>query len=42
MKRRAAALLLCLLLAFQLSLPPARAAGRVYFTAVSKIGRAHV
>ncbi len=35
MKRRAAALLLCLLLAFQLSLPPARAAGRVYFTAVS-------
>ena len=35
MKRRAAALLLCLLLVFQLSLPPARAADRVYFTAVS-------
>ena len=34
MKRRAAALLLCLLLIFQLSLPPARAADRVYFTAV--------
>ena len=34
MKRRAAALLLCLLLMFQLSLPPARAADRVYFTAV--------
>jgi len=34
MKRRAAALILCLLLAFQLSLPPARAADRVYFTAV--------
>lgn len=34
MKRRAAALLLCLLLAFQLSLPPVRAADRVYFTAV--------
>ena len=34
MKRRAAALILCLLLVFQLSLPPARAAGdRVYFTA---------
>ena len=33
MKRRAAALLLCLLLAFQLSLSPARAADRVYFTA---------
>lgn len=33
MKRRAAALLLCLLLVFQLSLPPARAADRVYFTA---------
>ena len=33
MKRRAAALLLCLLLAFQLSLPPVRAAERVYFTA---------
>ena len=33
MKRRAAALLLCLLLIFQLSLPPARAADRVYFTA---------
>lgn len=35
MKRRAAALLLCLLLVFQLSFPPARAADRVYFTAVS-------
>lgn len=34
MKRRAAALILCLLLAFRLSLPPARAAERVYFTAV--------
>lgn len=34
MKRRAAAFLLCLLLALQLSLPPARAADRVYFTAV--------
>ncbi len=34
MKRRAAALLFCLLLVFQLSLPPARAAERVYFTAV--------
>jgi len=34
MKRRAAALILCVLLAFQLSLLPARAAGRVYFTAV--------
>lgn len=33
MKRRAAALLLCLLLVFRLSLPPARAAERVYFTA---------
>ena len=33
MKRRAAALILCLLLVFQLSLPPARAADRVYFTA---------
>lgn len=33
MKRRAAALILCLLLVFQLSLPPARAAERVYFTA---------
>ena len=33
MKRRAAALLLSLLLVFQLSLPPARAAERVYFTA---------
>lgn len=33
MKRRAAALILCLLLAFQLSLPPVRAAERVYFTA---------
>ena len=33
MKRWAAALLLCLLLAFQLSLSPARAADRVYFTA---------
>lgn len=33
MKRRAAALILCLLLVFQLSLPPVRAAGRVYFTA---------
>ena len=29
MKRRAAALLLCLLLVFRLSLPPARAAERV-------------
>ena len=28
MKRRAAALILCLLLVFQLSLPPARAAGK--------------
>ena len=35
MKRRAAALVLGLLLAFQLSLPPARAVDRVYFTAVS-------
>lgn len=34
MKRRAAALILCLLLALQLSLSPARAADRVYFTAV--------
>ena len=34
MKRRAAAFLLCLLLAFQLSLPPVRAADRVYFTTV--------
>lgn len=34
MKRRAAALLLCVLLAFQLSIPPVRAADRVYFTAV--------
>jgi len=34
MKRRAAALVLCLLLVFQLSIPPARAADRVYFTAV--------
>lgn len=33
MKRRAAAFILCLLLAFQLSLPPVRAAERVYFTA---------
>lgn len=33
MKRRAAALLFCLLLVFQLSLPPVRAAERVYFTA---------
>ena len=33
MKRRAAAVALCLLLAFQLSLPPVRAAERVYFTA---------
>ena len=34
MKRRAAALLLCFLMAFWLSLPPVRAADRVYFTAV--------
>lgn len=34
MKRRAAALLFCLLLMLQLSLPPVRAAERVYFTAV--------
>lgn len=34
MKRRAVALALCILLAFQLSLPPVRAADRVYFTAV--------
>lgn len=34
MKRRVAAFALCLLLAFQLSLPPVRAADRVYFTAV--------
>ena len=34
MKRRAAALIFCLLLALQLSLSPARAADRVYFTAV--------
>ncbi len=34
MKRRAAALVLCALLVFQLSLPPARAADRVSFTAV--------
>ena len=34
MKRRLAALLLCLLLVFQLAMPPARAADRVYFTAV--------
>ena len=34
MKRRAAALLLCFLLAFWLSLPPVHAADRVYFTAV--------
>ncbi len=33
MKRRAAALLVCLLLAFQLSLPPARAEDKVFFTA---------
>lgn len=33
MKRRVAALIFCVLLAFQLSLPPARAADRVYFTA---------
>lgn len=33
MKRRAAALLWCVLLVFQLALPPARAAERVYFTA---------
>lgn len=34
MRRRAAALILCVLLVFQLSLSPARAADRVYFTAV--------
>lgn len=34
MKRRTAALILCVLLMFQLSLFPARAADRVYFTAV--------
>ena len=34
MKRRAAALLLCFLMAFWLSLPPVHAADRVYFTAV--------
>ena len=34
MKRRAAALLFCLLLAVQLAVPPVRAAERVYFTAV--------
>jgi len=34
MKRRAASLILCVLLVFQMSLPPARAANRVYFTAV--------
>ena len=34
MKRRVFAMLLCLLLAFQLSFPPVRAAERVYFTAV--------
>lgn len=33
MKRRAAALTACLLLAFQLSLPPARAEDKVFFTA---------
>ena len=35
MKRRAAALMFCFLLAFQLALPSAQAADRVYFTAVS-------
>lgn len=34
MKRRAAALIFCFLLAFRLAVPPARAADRVYFTAV--------
>lgn len=34
MKRRVFVMLLCLLLAFQLSFPPVRAAERVYFTAV--------
>lgn len=34
MKRRAAALVFCFLLALQLAAPPARAADRVYFTAV--------
>lgn len=34
MKRRTAAALLCLLLVFQLSMPPVRAAEKVYFTAV--------
>lgn len=34
MKRRLAALIICLLLVFQLALPPARAADRVCFTAV--------
>lgn len=34
MKRRAAALVFCFLLAFRLAVPPARAADRVYFTAV--------
>lgn len=33
MKKRAAALAFCLLLAFQLAAPPARSAGSVYFTA---------
>lgn len=33
-RRRAAALILCVLLVFQLSSPPVRAADRVYFTAV--------
>lgn len=33
LRRRAAALMICLLLVFQMSLPPARAADRVYFTA---------
>lgn len=33
MKRRTAAFILCVLLALQLSFPPARAADRVYFTA---------
>lgn len=34
MKRRAAALIFCFLLVFRLAVPPARAADRVYFTAV--------
>ena len=36
MRRKLAALLLCLLLVFQMSAVPSEAAGRVYFTAVNK------